>query len=432
MIGIATRAGTLIAGAPSLEPRVAIFHEESGICGAASFDTSGHNVLEDTAHSGWARYVSWGWAGMIGSIHKGTRSGRSGSCGSGAKLMVSGNLPRAAGLASSSSLVTASAIMAARMNRTRLGREELALVAAEGERVGAGTRGGAVDHTVSMCAAKSKAVHVSFTPKLETSTMPVPGSASFVVVNSGVHAFKGQHDGTKMLFNTRVIECRVGSALVARRLRTHLALSVSTPGQLYNAEKSGEHDVATMSDLIRRVGTVLGADEWISVAEAAAELDLRLDSAEWKDRFLLGLEGFEPSAALRIGRRLSHVFGEARRVEQFQSILGSSAVDDQSSDASASSDACIIRRLGEILSESHASLRDLYECSAREVDELVEFCLASGSAGSRIIGAGWGGCTLSLVSDKKLGSFLSKLRNRCGDEAVFVAKPCEGAYVLSL
>lgn len=56
------------------------------------------------------------------------------------------------------------------------------------------------------------------------------------------------------------------------------------------------------------------------------------------------------------------------------------------------------KRFGELMNASHDSLRDLYEVSCPEVDELVEIARKiKGVYGSRITGGGFGGCTVTLI-----------------------------------
>jgi galactokinase len=56
--------------------------------------------------------------------------------------------------------------------------------------------------------------------------------------------------------------------------------------------------------------------------------------------------------------------------------------------------------------ESHLGLRDEYEVSCRELDLLVESAARlQGVYGSRMMGAGFGGCTISLVKAESIGLF---------------------------
>jgi galactokinase len=56
--------------------------------------------------------------------------------------------------------------------------------------------------------------------------------------------------------------------------------------------------------------------------------------------------------------------------------------------------------LGALLAASHASLRDLYEVSSPELDALVEIAQSvPGVVGARMTGAGFGGCTVNVVTD---------------------------------
>jgi galactokinase len=55
-------------------------------------------------------------------------------------------------------------------------------------------------------------------------------------------------------------------------------------------------------------------------------------------------------------------------------------------------------RLGDLLCQSHASLRDDFQVSCEELDRLVEIAVAQeGVYGSRMMGGGFGGCTITLV-----------------------------------
>lgn len=47
-----------------------------------------------------------------------------------------------------------------------------------------------------------------------------------------------------------------------------------------------------------------------------------------------------------------------------------------------------IQRLGELMNQSHKSLRDLYECSHETLDKLVDVALNCGALGARLTGAG--------------------------------------------
>jgi galactokinase len=56
-----------------------------------------------------------------------------------------------------------------------------------------------------------------------------------------------------------------------------------------------------------------------------------------------------------------------------------------------------LERLGALLAESHASLRDDFDVSTPELDALVEALDAAGAIGARLTGAGFGGCVVALV-----------------------------------
>ncbi len=65
---------------------------------------------------------------------------------------------------------------------------------------------------------------------------------------------------------------------------------------------------------------------------------------------------------------------------------------------------------GLLMNQSHDSLRDDYEVTGRELDTLVEEARKiEGTIGSRMTGAGFGGCTVSIVKEEQVESFIREV-----------------------
>ena len=65
-----------------------------------------------------------------------------------------------------------------------------------------------------------------------------------------------------------------------------------------------------------------------------------------------------------------------------------------------------ILEFGKLLTESHNSLRDLYEVTGKELDAIVSEALkADGCVGARMTGAGFGGCAIAIVLKEKVEEF---------------------------
>jgi galactokinase len=98
-------------------------------------------------------------------------------------------------------------------------------------------------------------------------------------------------------------------------------------------------------------------------------------------------------------RRCRHVVTENRRVR-----TACQAMQDADLDL-----------LGSLMSESHRSLRDDYEVSCPELDTLVEIARSCpGVLGSRMMGGGFGGCTISLVRPEAVSETVSRIRQEYG------------------
>lgn len=66
---------------------------------------------------------------------------------------------------------------------------------------------------------------------------------------------------------------------------------------------------------------------------------------------------------------------------------------------------------GELLTQSHLSLKNNYEVTGFELDTLVNLAThASGCIGARMTGAGFGGCAIALVEKTKVGQFIEKVK----------------------
>ena len=79
---------------------------------------------------------------------------------------------------------------------------------------------------------------------------------------------------------------------------------------------------------------------------------------------------------------------------------------------------------GKLMNDSHISLRDDYEVTGIELDTLVEEAWKiDGVIGSRMTGAGFGGCTVSIVKDDAVDAFIEKVgtayKNKIGYAADF-------------
>lgn len=95
-----------------------------------------------------------------------------------------------------------------------------------------------------------------------------------------------------------------------------------------------------------------------------------------------------------------------------------------------------VARFGELMNASHDSLRDLYEVTGVELDTMVEEARKiEGTIGSRMTGAGFGGCTISIVKDEAVDAFIATVGKnyeaRTGLKPEFyVAEVGAGARVL--
>ena len=81
-----------------------------------------------------------------------------------------------------------------------------------------------------------------------------------------------------------------------------------------------------------------------------------------------------------------------------------------------------LKKFGELMNASHVSLRDDYEVTGIELDTLVEEAWkVDGVIGSRMTGAGFGGCTVSIVEDAAVDRFIESVGTAYRDKIGYAA-----------
>uniref|UniRef100_A0A8D3CEP3 Galactokinase 2 n=1 Tax=Scophthalmus maximus TaxID=52904 RepID=A0A8D3CEP3_SCOMX len=323
----------------------------------------------------------------------------------GMSCVVDGTIPPSSGLSSSSALVCCAGLVTMEANQKSLSKVALAEICAKCERY-IGTEGGGMDQSISFLAERGTAKLIEFQP-LRATDVKLPDGAVFVISNCCVEMNKAASSH----FNIRVVECRIATKLANWQTLRLLKL----------AEVQKELD-ASLEEMLALVDEVLHPDPYSR--EEICKM-LHITSEQFSTELLSA--NTQHMTHFKLHQRAKHVYGEAARVLQFKTVCDSKPAES-------------IQLLGDLMNQSHASCRDLYECSCPELDQLVGICLKSGAVGSRLTGAGWGGCAVSMVPIEKEESFLQAVREAyylpdprraaMEKQSLFVSKPGGGAAVL--
>jgi len=393
----------------------------------------------DTEHHTWANYLMCAYKG----VHEHLEARGTPVPPVGLQLMVHGTVPAGAGVSSSSALVCAASLALLGAYGVRLSKVEVAEFTCACERY-VGTQSGGMDQAISIMGQRGLAKMVDFNP-IRTRDVKLPHGFTFVIANSLAVSNKAETADAR--YNLRVVECRLASACLAAAAgqRPSEAVKVKT---LFEAEQILEQsESASPTRSCARL-----AEKLEIAAEAAGELlhEGPYSKAEIEEILGAPLEQILDPRSLRVvpvaeklggfqlRARALHVFAEAARVRRFGSLCeGPQDLDAEARDR-------LAKELGELMDASHTSLNDLYNCSCPELEELVSQCRAAGALGSRLTGAGWGGCAVSMVSDDNVEGFVEALRAgfyaeslRRGrvsakdvEQAVFVSKPSAGGAII--
>lgn len=370
----------------------------SHTCPVEGFTIDGHT---------WYNYLLCGFKGIVESL--------SVSSPIGMDLLVDGNVPPSAGLSSSSALVCCAALTTAYANKVNIpSKKDLAELCAKCERY-IGTEGGGMDQAISFLGAEGKALMIEFNP-IRTNEVKVPQGVRFIIANSLVLEDKA---ASSAQFNVRVAECRLSAQVIAkikgkdwRQVR-----------KLFTLQESLGLPLSEMASVVRDVlhPGEYTRDELCKILEITDE-DLQSECLNKKT---------EAVGSFKLHDRALHVFEEANRVYVFKDTANTAGGDPN-----------IPETLGKLMDDSHKSCSELYQCSCTELDELVAVSKSAGALGSRLTGAGWGGCTVSLVAEENVEAFLETVRAdfyekdsaRMGNLAtsLFSTKPGPGAALCDL
>jgi galactokinase len=130
------------------------------------------------------------------------------------------------------------------------------------------------------------------------------------------------------------------------------------------------------------------------------------------------LEQFKGMLSIKEYNRAFHVLNENKRVMAFKAAMMNEDFET----------------CGQLLNQSHESLRDLYDVSCDELDTLQSLaCQTSFISGSRMMGGGFGGCTINLVKsidESALSDMIKKFNVKYGyTPEVYNIKPATGLKV---
>lgn len=415
--------------------------------------------LLDQGDERWANYFKVAFKGLHSHLPKEVLADENKRRPVKIEVLVDGTIPPESSLSSSAAMTTCSSIVVLEAFGARelIDRKEMAEVAIESERL-VGVNSGGMDQSASIFSIPHHALYISFYPTLSVQPTRLPPSTpdhTFVIVNTLVVSDKKVTGPVN--YNLRVVETRMAARALAHYLDLKAAKGKECKDlrgvlETYFNENGGSgrlqaemENSQAVKDALEKSGEeaarIKVLEEKVDALYHSSTLQAGLPRAEIEK--LTGYSGkdfdeeFLSSFPIRadkfeLYKRSKHVFTEALRVLQFQALC-------QQHQSSSSPE--VYKQLGALMDGSQQSLRDLYNCSCDELNEVIEIAKRNGSLGSRLTGAGWGGCTVHLVPKPKVEVFVSAMKKHYFSErfpeltkeqledACFDTQPAGGACV---
>ena len=366
----------------------------------------------------------------------------------GVDLVVAGNIPMAAGLSSSSSLVVATAEAMVAINRLDTFPAQLVSLSGEGEWY-VGTRGGSADHAAIKYGQRGQVIRVTFFEFAVEEVVPFPDGYVLAVCDSGRKARKTSN--ARDQFNHRVSCYRLGFRLIRRLFPQYAPL----------LQHLRDVNVRNLKIPLSGIYRIL-----LHLPEQASREELRelLPGEDLQPLFethrppedgqyplrgvvLFGLAEFERgrsfSEALRAGRleeigRLMNASHDGDRVARLD------GAGEPQPWFAPTSNTYLLRLIEDlesgdpqrVLRAQLAVQPGAYRCSIPEIDRMVDIAAGvPGTVGAQLAGAGLGGCMMVLTREESFAALQEALVERyyrpCGQPpAVLVCRPINGSGVL--
>lgn len=289
----------------------------------------------------------------------------------GGNICVAGDVPEGAGLSSSSATVVVMALTISKLNGIELTNEQLAAICAEGEQY-VGTRGGGMDQAASLLSLKDHALCINFNP-LRTQPYSIPSDWKFVVAHSMVVAEKS--GAARDAYNSRVSECRIAIRMLNKLAGlTDNSASYQSLGDFLRARSDWQELLSQLPD---GPVSLQGCADFIgmSTEELLSVIPVKADT-------------YQPK------KRATHVLTEGLRVQRACEAMHKGDIDT----------------MGMLMNASHDSCANDYEISCDQLNTLVTLMRSFGAVGSRLTGAGFGGCTVSLAPASAVNELMAKIR----------------------
>lgn len=394
--------------------------------------SSGTVEVDKNSHS-WSNYFLAGLRGSLQYLqHKLGDSFRA----KGMELLIDGNVPAGGGLSSSAAFVCASALAVMAANDHDISKQDLLDICIVSERA-VGVFSGGMDQAASIFSKRGYLLYCRFFPSFSAEHVPVPVSdpeVTFLVAQSFVTSDKAVT--APIHYNLRVVECTLATVALAKLHDIALNPDDSSLGfclrnfQEEIMKKEGRRDepqgsqVDSMIDLIK---STLDKDSYTR-DDIARILTISVQELEkqYMSKFPIRADSF------KLRQRALHVLEEAARVLRFRDTLSTSGKLDNEK----------LRYLGNLMNETQTSCKDVYECLCPEIDQICSIARNAGAYGSRLTGAGWGGCTVHLVPQDQVAAVTEALKKEYYfkkfpdisqeqlKEAIVISRPSSGSSLI--